>query len=93
MTKSIHDFQDEHGRIVTWPSDRRLSHQQAILHYVRSLFETGRGYSEEEIFQILDDHSSISEKLLAELLDAQYLGTDGALYWRADGRPVHRGES
>ena len=41
MTKSIHDFQDEHGRITAWPSNRRKAHQQAILHYLRGLFETG----------------------------------------------------
>lgn len=93
MTKSIHDFQDEHGRITEWPSDRRTAHQQAILHYLRGLFETGQGYSEAEVMQILGDHSTLEDNsvLLNELLDGDYLGTDGGVYWRADGRPVAPG--
>lgn len=89
MTKSIHDFQDEYGRITSWPSDRRLAHQQAILHYLRGLFETGKGYSEQEVMQVLDEHAALEDNsvLLNELLEGDYLGTDGALYWRADGRP------
>lgn len=93
MTKSIHDFQDEHGRIVFWPSDRRLAHQQAILHHLRGLFDTEKAYSEEEILTVLNEHSTLAERLLTELLDADYLGTDGALYWRNDGRGIRtRGE-
>lgn len=89
MTKSIHDFQDEHGRITAWPSDRRKAHQQAILHYLKGLFDTGVSYDQGEVEQILADHSTLEDTsiLLTELLDGDYLATDGETYWRADGRP------
>lgn len=90
MTKSIHDFQDEYGRITNWPSKRRLEHQQAILHHLRGLFETGQGYTEAEVMQVLSDHSTLEDNsvLLDELLEGDYLGTDDGVYWRKDGRPV-----
>ncbi|RJF71398.1 MULTISPECIES: DUF2087 domain-containing protein [Deinococcus] len=93
MTKSIHDFQDEHGRITYWPSDRRKAHQQAVLHYLRGLFETGVSYQQGEVEQILTDHSTLEDPsiLLTELLESDYLVTDGETYWRADGRPSSRG--
>ncbi len=89
MTKSIHDFQDEHGRITTWPSDRRKVHQQAILHYLKGLFESGVSYQQGEVEQILADHTTLEDPtiLIPELLEGDYLATDGQIYWRADGRP------
>lgn len=88
MTKSIHDFQDEHGRITTWPSKRRTAHQQAILHYLRGLFELGVSYNQGEVEQILADHTTFSDdvNIISELLEGDYLTTDGEMYWRADGR-------
>lgn len=89
MTKSITDFQDEHGRITAWPSNRRRVHQQAILHYLKGLFETGVSYDQGEADQILADHSTLEDPsmLLNELLAGDYLATDGKIFWRADGRP------
>lgn len=93
MTKSIHDFQDEHGRITSWPSPRRKAHQQAILHHLKGLFETGVSYEQGEVEQILADHSTLEDPsiLLTELLEGAYLATDGENFWRADGRPGSRG--
>lgn len=92
MTKSIHDFQDEHGRITAWPSNRRKAHQQAILHHLRGLFETGVSYQQGEVEQILADHTTFADEvnIISELLEADYLATDGQIYWRADGRPGGR---
>lgn len=93
MTKSIMDFQDEFGRITTWPSDRRRAHQLAILHHLKGLFETGVSYDQGQVQQILADHSTLEDSsvLLTELLDGDYLATADGLYWRADGRPGARG--
>lgn len=89
MTKSIAAFQDQFGRITTWPSDRRKAHQQAILHYLKGLFESGVSYTQGEIEQILADHTTFGDgvNIISELLEADYLATDGEIYWRADGRP------
>ncbi len=91
MTKSIDSFQDEFGRITTWPSDRRRAHQIAILDYLKNLFESDRGYTKEQAIQILADHTNLIdlELLLNELVESEYLATqDGTVYWRADGRPA-----
>lgn len=93
MTKSILDFQDEFGRITTWPSDRRRTHQLAILHHLKGLFETGVAYDQGQVEQILADHSTLEDPsiLLTELLEGDYLVTADGVYWRADGRPGARG--
>lgn len=90
MTKSIHDFQDEFGRITTWPSDRRRAHQLAILDHLKNLFESGAGYSREQATQLLSDHTTLEDPalLLRELLEGDYLASDGDVFWRADGRPA-----
>ncbi|MVN89031.1 DUF2087 domain-containing protein [Deinococcus sp. HMF7620] len=92
MTKSIHDFQDEHGRIHTWPSDRRRAHQLAILDYLTGLLDPGVSYDQGQVDQLLADHSTLPDPsvLLTELVDGDYLATDGQVYWRADGRPGTR---
>ena len=89
MTKSIAAFQDEHGRITGWPSDRRRAHQLAILDHLTGLFEPGRRYSEGEVSGILRDHSTLEDPagLLTELVDGDYLATEDGSYWRADARP------
>lgn len=89
MTKSIAAFQDEHGRITGWPSDRRRAHQLAILDHLTGLFEPGRRYSAEEVSALLTDHSTMEDPsvLLTELVDGDYLATGGGDYWRADARP------
>lgn len=89
MTKSITDFQDEHGRITGWPSDRRVAHQQAILHHLRGLFESGVSYGQAEVERLLADHTTFDNPsiLIPELVEGDYLVTDGQTYWRADGRP------
>lgn len=89
MTKSIAAFQDERGRITSWPSDRRRAHQLAILDHLTGLFEPGRRYGETEVQRILRDHSTLEEPgvLLAELVDGDYLATMDGTYWRADSRP------
>ncbi len=92
MTKSIHDFQDEYGRITVWPSDRRKAHQLAILHHLKGLFETGVSYTQGEVERILADHSTLEDPsvLLTELVEGDYLATADGSYWRADGRPGPR---
>ncbi|AAF10680.1 MULTISPECIES: DUF2087 domain-containing protein [Deinococcus] len=90
MTKSIADFQDEHGRVTGWPSDRRRAHQLAILDHLKNLFESGAGYSREQVIQLLSDHTTLEDPalLLRELLEGDYLTGDGDVFWRADGRPA-----
>ncbi|WP_034384366.1 DUF2087 domain-containing protein [Deinococcus sp. YIM 77859] len=93
MTKSIAAFQDEYGRITSWPSDRRRAHQLAILDHLTGLFEPGRRYSEAEVLAVLRDHSTLEDpgRLLAELVDGDYLATRDSTYWRADSRPEPQG--
>ena len=93
MTKSISDFQDEHGRITGWPSDRRRAHQLAIRDYLTGLFEPGVSYDQGQVEQILADHSTLEDPslLLNELVDSDYLASGDGVYWRADGRPGARG--
>lgn len=89
MTKSIAAFQDEYGRITGWPSDRRRAHQLAILDHLTGLFEPGRRYREDEVMEVLRDHSTMEDPgiLLTELVDGDYLATGNGTYWRADSRP------
>ncbi len=89
MTKSINDFQDDHGRITAWPSKRRRVHQMAILDYLTGLFEPGVSYNQGQVERVLADHSTLEDPsvLLTELLDSEYLATADGAYWRADGRP------
>ncbi len=89
MTKSINDFQDEHGRITAWPSKRRRAHQMAILDYLTGLFEPGVSYNQGQVEGVLADHSTLEDPsvLLTELLEGEYLTTTDGAYWRADGRP------
>lgn len=89
MTKSIAAFQDEHGRITGWPSDRRRAHQLAILDHLTGLFEPGRRYTGDEVMDLLRDHSTLDDPgvLLAELVDGDYLTPGDGAYWRADSRP------
>ncbi|CAM4411578.1 DUF2087 domain-containing protein [Deinococcus marmoris] len=89
MTKSISDFQDDHGRIIAWPSKRRRVHQMAILDYLTGLFEPGVSYNQGQVERVLADHSTLEDPsvLLTELLDSEYLTTADGAYWRADGRP------
>lgn len=92
MTKSIAAFQDEHGRITGWPSDRRRAHQLAILDFLTGLFEAGVSYDQGQVDQILADHSTVEDPtvLLRELVDGDYLTSADGVYWRADGRPAGR---
>lgn len=91
MKNNITAFQDEHGRVTTWPSDRRHASQHAVLEHLRLLFEVGVGYSRAEALALLADHAlPDSELLLRELLDADYLVTQEERLWRADGRPAPR---
>ncbi|GHF31800.1 hypothetical protein HNQ07_000501 [Deinococcus metalli] len=89
MTKSIAAFQDEHGRITGWPSDRRRAHQLAILDYLTGLFDPGVSYDQGQVDQVLADHSTLADPtlLLRELVEGDYLATADGMYWRADGRP------
>lgn len=93
MTKSIHDFQDEYGRITGWPSDRRRAHQLAILDHLKNLLESGRSYSEEDLRSLLAEHTTLDDVsvLIRELVESGYVATDDASYWRADGRPGRAG--
>lgn len=90
MNKNIQTFLDEHGRLTTWPSDRRRAHQLAILDHLRVLFEGGVVYSQEEALGILKDHATLPnlQVLLDELVDGDYLTKQENRYWRADSRPI-----
>lgn len=92
MSKSIHMFQDEHGRVISWPSDRRRMHQIAILEHLSHLFDGGELYSEAAVMQSLQDHTEglDCEMLRGELVDSDYLVTDGQHYWKAGSRPEKR---
>lgn len=89
MTKSIHDFQDEYGRITGWPSDRRRAHQLAILDHLKNLLESGRSYSEAEFRSLLQEHTTLEDVsvLVGELVESSYVAVGSGHYWRADGRP------
>ena len=88
MTKSIAAFQDEHGRVSGWPSDRRRAHQLAVLSHLAGLLDGGRLYSEDELLTFLDDQATIDPQLLkAELLEGNYLSSDDQQYWKAGSRP------
>jgi hypothetical protein len=90
MTKSIIDFQDSRGRITGWPSDRRRAHQLAILSYLSAQLEGGKRYSEAELDRFLGEKTVMDDLSLLrrELVDGDYLMTDGEGYWKAGSRPT-----
>lgn len=90
MFKSVHDFQDEHGRIKAWPSKRRQQHQMAILDHLIGHFEAGVLYSREEALGLIADLAEVElvELLLNELTAGDYLAEDERGLWRADARPT-----
>lgn len=85
-------FQDEFGRVTSWPSDRRRMHQIAILEHLGHLFDGGQLYSEAEVMQALQDHTDGLDcaMLREELVESDYLVTDGEHYWKAGSRPKKR---
>lgn len=89
MSKNISNFLDEHGRITTWPSDRRSEHQRAILEQLRSVFEAGYQYTSQQAQRQLEEVCSLPDlvAVLDTLLEAEYLDSDGQYYWRSDARP------
>ncbi|MFC4455621.1 DUF2087 domain-containing protein [Deinococcus sonorensis] len=90
MTKSIAAFQDEFGRITSWPSDRRREHQLAVLDHLARLFEGGVRYPRAEVTRTLQEHTTLPDPdmLLQELLDGGYLSAspDGETIWHSNGR-------
>ncbi len=62
----------------------------AILDYLTGLFESGRVYSAQEVSGLLRNHAAaeLEGKLLAELVEGDYLAQDARGYWRADSRPT-----
>lgn len=90
MTKSIAAFQDEHGRITSWPSDRRRAHQLAVLSHLSAQLEAGKLYSEDEMDTFLNDQSTVEDTsvLRRELIDGDYLMNENGSYWKAGSRPT-----
>ncbi|AWN23897.1 hypothetical protein DKM44_12210 [Deinococcus irradiatisoli] len=90
MTKSIAAFQDEHGRVTTWPSDRRRAHQLAVLSHLAAHLDGGKLYSEAELDAFLSEQTTLEDVsiLRRELVDGDYLMTDGGQYWKAGSRPT-----
>lgn len=90
MTKSIAAFQDEHGRITTWPSDRRRAHQLAVLSHLSAQLEGGHLYSEAGLNTFLNDQTTLEDVsvLRRELVDGDYLMTENGSYWKAGSRPT-----
>lgn len=89
MTKSIQTFLDEHGRVSSWPSDRRSAHQRALLEHLRHFFQAELMYSHVHATHILEDQCNLPDVsfILHELVDAEYLTCDETYYWRSDVRP------
>ncbi len=91
MTKSIAAFQDDHGRVTTWPSDRRRAHQLAVLSHLAAQLEGGHLYSEAELNDFLGEQTTLDDLALIrrELVEGDYLMTDGGGgYWKAGSRPT-----
>ncbi len=90
MTKSIAAFQDEHGRVTSWPSDRRRVHQLAVLSHLAAHLEGGRLYSGAEMDAYLGEQTTLDDTamLRRELVEGDYLMTEGGQYWKAGSRPT-----
>ncbi|WP_161882425.1 DUF2087 domain-containing protein [Deinococcus alpinitundrae] len=90
MTKSIAAFQDEHGRVTTWPSDRRRAHQLAVLSHLSAQLDGGHLYTAADLDTFLHDHTTLEDVsvLRRELVEGDYLMTDGEQFWKAGSRPT-----
>ena len=90
MTKSIAAFQDDHGRVTTWPSNRRRVHQLAVLSHLSAQLEGGHLYSEAELDTFLHEQTTLGDVsvLRRELLDGDYLMSGEEGYWKAGSRPT-----
>ena len=90
MTKSIAAFQDEHGRVTSWPSNRRRVHQLAVLSHLAAQLDGGRLYSEADLNTFLSEQTTLEDVALLrrELVEGDYLMTDAENYWKAGSRPT-----
>ena len=95
MTKSIAAFQDEHGRVTSWPSNRRRVHQLAVLSHLAAQLDGGRLYSEADLNTFLSEQTTLEDVALLrrELVEGDYLMTDdieggASQYWKAGSRPT-----
>ncbi|AZI42015.1 DUF2087 domain-containing protein [Deinococcus psychrotolerans] len=90
MTKSIAAFQDDHGRITTWPSNRRRVHQLAVLSHLSAQLEGGHLYTEAELTTFLNEQTTLEDVsvLRRELVEGDYLMMENGTYWKAGSRPT-----
>lgn len=80
----LHDLVDEQGRITRWAS--KLKEQDALLCYLVGKFEAERGYTEQQVNELLQEWYLDDDFVLVRrsLIDAGLLGRtkDGSRYWR-----------
>lgn len=80
----LHDLLDEQGRITRWAS--KMKEQEAMLRYLIEKFEPERGYSEQQVNDLLRTWYLDADFVLVRrsLVDAGLLARtkDGSRYWR-----------
>ncbi len=74
--KKVQDFLDDHGRLSIWPS--KHTNKQLALAYLASKFEAGRGYTEPEINDLLEQWHTFGDwpLLRRSLVDSGYFERD-----------------
>lgn len=80
----LRDLLDEQGRITRWSG--KAKEQEAVLHYLIDKFEPERGYTEQQVNELLRAWYLDADFVLVRrsLIDAGLLQRtrDGARYWR-----------
>ncbi|MBE2238899.1 MAG: metalloregulator ArsR/SmtB family transcription factor [Caldilineaceae bacterium] len=82
---ALRDLLDEQGRVTRWSS--KLKDQVAMLHYIIDKFAMERGYTEQQVNELLQAWYLDADYVLVRrsLVDAGLLRRtkDGSRYWRA----------
>ena len=82
---ALHDLLDEQRRITRWPG--KLKDQEVMLRYLIEKFEVERGYTEQQVNELLQTWYLDADFVLVRrsLVDASLLQRtkDGSRYWRA----------
>jgi hypothetical protein len=71
------------GRLVLMPT--RRAKRLVVLDQVAQLFELGRTYPEHRVNALLAPIHPDTAALRRYLVDEQFLGRDGGVYWRTGG--------
>jgi predicted transcriptional regulator len=82
--KIVADYSLQNGRLKIIPAQRRKL--EAILRYVVRNFESGLGYTESQVNEILSDFHEDVATLRRELVGCHLLArqSDGGEYWRVE---------